>query len=281
MGMPWNRASASYRETFLPRFLPYHHELAEQLGVKEGDRVLVPRCGPGTDAIAFARAVGEPGSVRAIDSDAAFGDIVTKRFKEAGVAKRATFEQAPYRDTSGAPYSIIATAFATFTEDEERNALEAWRDALAHHGKLGRMTWGPADDDDPYALYFDAIAEFAPALAARATDPVVERNALGKLFESAGLVMVRHTIIRHTQVFAGAEEFVDALVPALAWHPELVALGETTLQKIRARFLDRAGGPAAALSFQPAATIAIAALPGDEVELPHRPSVRAEAAKPS
>ena len=38
-------------------------------------------------------------------------------------------------------------------------------------------------------------------------------------------------------------------------------------------FYDQVGGPTAPLVFEPAATLAIAALPGSEVELAVRPSV--------
>ncbi len=279
MGIPWNRATASYRETFLPRFLPYHADFAAELGAKEGDRVLVPNCGLGTDAIAFARAVGETGLVRATDSTPAFEEIVTKRFKESAVAKQARFECASVRETSGAPFGIIASAFAVLTEPELHEALVAWRDALAHAGKLGVMAWGPTDDEDPYTKLVDAALAEAPALAASARAPLaVDRASMTRRFEEAGLALVRLTVVRHTQVFATTDEFADALLASMAW-PELAALGETAVQKIRARFLELAGGPGAALSFQPAATIAIAALPGEEIELPHRPSVRAEVAR--
>ena len=42
-----------------------------------------------------------------------------------------------------------------------------------------------------------------------------------------------------------------------------------------ASFYDKVGGPDAPLTFAPPATLAIAALPGAEVELVNRPSVRA------
>ncbi|CAN5208461.1 hypothetical protein BH09MYX1_BH09MYX1_34390 [soil metagenome] len=282
MGMPWNRATSSYLDTFLPRFLPYHHDFAEQLGAKEGDRVLVPSCGPGTEAIAFARAVGDSGRVRATDPDASWGEFLAKRFKDAGLAARGSFDQSAVGETSSAPFSIIACAFSTLTRDEELHALESWRDALATNGKIGLMAWGPVDEGDPYELYLAAVGEHSVELSVKAQgETTVDRTSLGRLFEEAGLVMVRHTVIRHSQVFTTTEEFVDALVLALRWREDLLALGEVEVQKIRARFLELAGGPGVALSFQPAATIAIAALPGEEVELPHRPSVRALRSEPA
>jgi hypothetical protein len=46
------------------------------------------------------------------------------------------------------------------------------------------------------------------------------------------------------------------------------------MERVAARFYDSVGGPDAPLTFAPPATLAIAALPGAEVELAHRPSVR-------
>lgn len=279
MGMPWNRTTASYRETFLPRFLPYHTDFAAQLGAKPGDRVLVPGCGPGTDAIAFARAVGDGGLVRATDPVPAYEEIVTKRFKDAAVAKQAQFEVASMRETSGAPFAIIASAFAAHGEAAEHEALMAWRDALAHAGKLGVMMWGPSDDDDPYATFIQAALGEAPELRGTLPDaPAVDRASVTRRFEAAGLALVRLTVVRHAQVFVTTDELADALLAAVQW-PELANLGETRVHRIRARFLELAGGAGAPLSCQPAATIAIGALPGEEIELPHRPSVRAEVAK--
>jgi hypothetical protein len=49
--------------------------------------------------------------------------------------------------------------------------------------------------------------------------------------------------------------------------------------RVAARFYDQVGGPTAPLSFEPAVTLAIAARPGAEVELAHRPSVKVPSAK--
>lgn len=281
MGIPWNRAAPAYTATFLPRFLPYHHSFVEELAVKEGDRVLSPVCGPGTDALSFARTIGSAGKLRATDPDASWTETVVTRFREASVSGHASFEVAPPTDASGGPFDVIATAFHGLDAVAERHALEAYRDALSTHGKIGRLEWGPSTDDDPFDAFLDALAEYAPSFDVQeSVDAIVDRSALAKLFESAGLTMVRHTVIRHTVVFATAEEYLDGLVLSLRYRDAFVRLGETTVQKVRARFFDRVGGPTAALSFQPAATIAIAALPGAEVELPHRPSVRVPRSSP-
>ena len=52
-------------------------------------------------------------------------------------------------------------------------------------------------------------------------------------------------------------------------------LGDARLERVAARFYEDVGGPGVPVSFDPPATIAIAALPGDEVALENRPSVKA------
>jgi hypothetical protein len=49
------------------------------------------------------------------------------------------------------------------------------------------------------------------------------------------------------------------------------------MRRVTARFYDQVGGPAAPLAFEPAATLAIAALPGAEIELAVRSSVHVPA----
>jgi hypothetical protein len=87
--------------------------------------------------------------------------------------------------------------------------------------------------------------------------------------------MVRHTVVRHTLSFKSAEAFVRAMREACTWRRIWEELGDARLERVAARFYERVGGPSMPVSFDPPATLAIAALPGAEVELEHRPSVRA------
>jgi hypothetical protein len=93
------------------------------------------------------------------------------------------------------------------------------------------------------------------------------------MFEAAGLSLVRHTVLRHTVTFASAEAFVDAIKEGRTWGRVWDELGPERMGRVTARFYDQVGGPTAPLVFEPAATLAIAALPGAEVELAVRPSV--------
>jgi hypothetical protein len=110
-------------------------------------------------------------------------------------------------------------------------------------------------------------------------DPHVhaEREAMATMFEDAGLVMVRHTVVRHTLSFKSAEAFVRAMRESCTWRRVWEDLGDARMERVATRFYeayDKEGGASAPLSFDPPATLAIAALPGAEIELNHRASVR-------
>jgi hypothetical protein len=103
------------------------------------------------------------------------------------------------------------------------------------------------------------------------------RDAMAAMLETGGLALVRHTVVRHTLSFKTADAFVRAMREACTWRRVHEELGDARMDRVAARFLDQVGGPDAPLSFSPPATLVIGALPGAEVELLHRSSVRAPA----
>jgi hypothetical protein len=58
------------------------------------------------------------------------------------------------------------------------------------------------------------------------------------------------------------------------WRSIWEDLGDARIARVATRFYERMGGPTAPMSFDPPATIAIAGVPGADVELAYRPSVR-------
>lgn len=141
-----------------------------------------------------------------------------------------------------------------------------WSDALGTHGKVGVLVWGPDDPGDPLALLERTLATRQPMIS--------DRAALAQRFHEVGLVLVRHTIVRHTISFPRAEALAIAAIRACAWRKDFEAQGEAKCGKALARFYDAVGGPDQPLAWEPAAAVAIAGLPGAEIELPHRPSVK-------
>ncbi len=274
MATPWDRAAAGYLEEWVPRFVPYHLDLVKELALSEGQSVLVTSCGPGAEALAAARAVGESGRVRATDKSEVMADLCAEQAKKAGFRTLAC-GVADAAEAEGGPWDAIVNAFGLWQLTDRPGTLKAWSAALKDNGKVGVLTWGPADADDPFERVSRALVELEPGLAPLRTGIEPERAEMQKMFEDAGLAMVRHTTVRHTLIFRSAEAFVKALREACTWRRVWEQLGDARLARVAARFYETCGGPDAPLSFAPCATLAIAALPGAEVELAHRPSVRA------
>jgi SAM-dependent methyltransferase len=275
MGTPWDHAAAGYLEEWVPRFVPYHLDLVREMALRDGDRVLVTSAGPGAEVLAVARAVGDGGFVRATDRSDEMVRICREQVERAGLAGRVRCEVADAIDAQGGLWDAAICAFGLWQLRSRVDALRAWARELAPRGKVGIITWGPNEPGDPFARLDACLRELEPGSMVPAPFIDAGREAMSAMFEEAGLAMVRHTVVRHTLSFRNAEAFVRAMRAASTWRRVWEELGDARLERVAARFYESCGGPDKPLSFDPPATLAIAALPGAEVELPHRPSVRA------
>lgn len=275
MGTPWDRPAQQYLEQWVPRFVPYHLDLVRELALVEGQRVLVVSSGPGAEVLAVARAVGDRGTVRAIDKNPEMVRFCEEQVKKAGFTC-VTCETGEAADVGGGDWSAVICAFGLWSLPNRAEVLAAWSKGLASNGKVGVLTFGPPSEDDPFEVLARALAELEPS--AKHTPPRIEsaRDAMEKMFEASGLSLVRHTVLRHTISFPTAEDFTNAISEGRTWRRVWEELGPERMGKVTARFYAEFGGPTAPLTFEPSVTLAIAALPGAEVQLEARPSVRAK-----
>ncbi|HEX3344169.1 MAG TPA: class I SAM-dependent methyltransferase [Polyangiaceae bacterium] len=274
MGTPWDRAAEGYLEEWVPRFVPYHLDLVREMALRGGDRVLVTSAGPGAEVLAVARVVGDGGAVRATDKSVEMVRICREQTERARLGTPVEHAVADAADAGGGPWDAVLCAFGLWQVPERPEMLRAWAGALAPKGKVGLITWGPSDPGEPFQVLTACLHELEPSFAVPDPHVLAARDAMAAMFEGSGLTMVRHTVVRHTLAFASAEAFVRAMREGCTWRRIWEEVGDARMQRVAARFCERVGGPLAPLSFEPAATVAIAALPGAEVELQHRPSVR-------
>lgn len=276
MGTPWDRAAAKYLEEWVPRFVPYHLDLVQELVLTQGQRVLVVSAGPGAEVLAVARAVGDKGVVRATDPSDELIAMCAKQVHGAGFAS-VTCERAEPSDVAGGHWHAIVCAFGLWKEKDRAGLLRSWAGALLPTGKIGILTFGPPDSSDPFEMLAECLRELEPdAMATPARIPS-DRESITHLFEDAGLALVRHTVLRHTLTFPSAEAFIAAIREGRTWRRVWQELGDERMNLVTARFYDRVGGPTEPMSFEPAVTCAIAALPGAQVELATRHSVKVPA----
>jgi ubiquinone/menaquinone biosynthesis C-methylase UbiE len=275
MATPWDRAAAGYLEEWVPRFQPYHSDLVRELALSPGRRALVVTSGPGAEVLSVARVVGSEGSVLATDTSPEMVAICASQVEKAGL-RGVTCTVADAGDASGGPWDAVLCAFGLWQIEPRARAaaLEAWRKALRPQGKVGIVTWGPPEADDPFDRLGQALRQVEPGYEVPSPRLLAERPAMDAMFQDAGLALVRHTVVRHTLTFPSAERFVRAMREACTWRRRWEELGDARMEKVARVFYEWAGGPDVPLSFQPPATLAIAGLPGAEVELANRPSVR-------
>ncbi len=274
MGTPWDRAAAGYVEQWMPRFIPYHSDLIRELTLREGNRVLVTSSGPGAEVLGVARAVGESGAVRATDKSSAMVRYCAEQVRKAGFGTAISCEEADASNTAGGPWDAILCSFGLWQYDDRDKVLCAWRGALEPTGKIGVITFGPPEEDDPYEILNHALRAVAPEIASPDTRIQSERGVMAKMFEEAGLEMVRHTVVHHTISFRTTEEFIKAIREGCTWRRVSGELTDDQFQRVVVRFYAALGGPDAPLTFNAPATVAIACHPGANVELEARPSLR-------
>lgn len=273
MGTPWDRAAEKYLEEWVPRFVPYHLDLVRELALVQGQRVLVASAGPGAEVLAVARAVGDKGMVRATDPSDELVAMCAEQVKAAGFPA-VTCERGETSDVGAGNWNAIVCAFGLWRIPERVNVLKAWSASLAPSGKIGVMTFGPPDADDPFEMLAQALRDLEPDAEATPARIPADRESLSRMFEDAGLALVRHTVLRHTITFPTAESFIAAIREGRTWRRVWQELGDERMGLVTARFFDRIGGPTEPMSFAPAVTCAIAAHPGAEVELATRHSVK-------
>jgi SAM-dependent methyltransferase len=277
MATPWDRAAAGYLEEWVPRFLPYHTDLVGELALRPGQHVLVVSAGPGAEVVAVARAVGELGHVRATDASDEMVRLCAERVKAAGL-EHVECVVADAADVAGGPWDAIVCAFGLWQIAERAKVLRSWSLALAPNGKIGIVTWGPTETDDPFERLRAFLEELEPGQGSSRARIDAEREGIESLLGTARLGMVRHTVVRHVMSFRTAESLVRAVREACTWRRVWEEIGDTRMARVATAFYAWAGGPDAPVTFSPPATVVIAAHPGDEVALSHRPSVRVPAA---
>jgi ubiquinone/menaquinone biosynthesis C-methylase UbiE len=285
MGTPWDRAAGGYLNEWVPRFVPYHNDLVRQVALASGARVLVVTAGPGAEVIAVLRTIGPTGAVHATDTSPEMIALCKEQVAKAGFTG-VTFAVSDAGDAAGAPsgagrppWDAILCAFGLWQIEPSvrTRVLSAWRDTLAPRGKVGVLTWGPPEEDDPFERLAEALRIVEPGSELPSARIHAEREAMATMFDEAGLSLVRHTVVRHTLTFPSAEQFVRAMREGCTWRRRWEQMGDARMEKVARAFYEWTGGPDVPLTFAPPATLAIAGLPGAELELEGRPSVKVPA----
>jgi ubiquinone/menaquinone biosynthesis C-methylase UbiE len=157
----WQRAAASYADSFAPATAPFIAPLLAAAAISPGARVLDVACGPGY--VAAAAAVR--GAVaQGLDFSAAMVAIARARHPDIAV-QEGDAEDLPYPDGA---FDAVVSNFGMHHVPRPELALAQARRVLVVGGRVTFTVWAAPADNTAWGLVFDAAARHGVPSAAQA-----------------------------------------------------------------------------------------------------------------
>ncbi len=136
----------TYDRSGVDFFQPVGTRLVELLAPEAGARALDVGCGRGAVTLPLARAVGERGTVTALDVSPAMVAATSAEVAAAGLANTTTVVADAGALPVSEPHDVIASSLVLFFLPEPASALGDWVSHLAPGGRIGVSTFGPLDE---------------------------------------------------------------------------------------------------------------------------------------
>jgi SAM-dependent methyltransferase len=223
--------------------------------------VLVSAAGPGAELRPISLAMEGKGELVATDLSARMVEQAIAALGPAEIKMPVDIRVADAADTLGHRWDLIVNAFNLWQLEDRLGTLRAWRDGLAEGGRVALLDWGPPDPDGPFELVGAALRDLEPELGELTRRrELAAREAMAAMLAQAGLLLVRHAVVRNVMEFGSAEGFFNALCTGCSYIRFAETLGRERLEAIAGAFYSRLSPPSSRtpLSFAPAASIAIA-----------------------
>lgn len=158
----WDRISDIYLREIDPRFAPIIERCLDMAALREGESVLDLGTGTGAVAVPAAEAVGDQGTVTAVDLSPEMLALAGKRIVATGLGnvaiREGRAEDIPVDD--GSVDVIIASLSLMYTIDRSAAARECAR-VLRPGGRLVAAVWAGAEDAD-IVRFQQTAGAFAP-----------------------------------------------------------------------------------------------------------------------
>lgn len=142
----FDAVATDYDQSGVAFFAPIAEGLVDALAPTTGERVVDVGCGRGAATFPAARAVGETGSVTALDLSAAMVELTRRGAEEQGLLQVHT--RVVTSDDLGLPDAgadVLLASLVLFFSADPATTLRSWVRLLAPGGRLGLATFGVPD----------------------------------------------------------------------------------------------------------------------------------------
>jgi SAM-dependent methyltransferase len=202
----WQRAAASYENTFAHATEPYIAPLLDAAGVSRGQQVLDVACGPGRLA---AAAAARGASAHGLDFSAAMIGIARDAHPEITFTE-GDAERMPY---PGGKFDAVVSSFGMHHVPQPEKALAESRRVLRANAWVAFTVWATPEDNVAWSLVFDAVDHHGDRSGTKFPPP----GALSRVDEcqralsDAGFVEVSAELRRAEWILSNGEELIAAL----------------------------------------------------------------------
>jgi SAM-dependent methyltransferase len=214
----WQRAAASYQDTFAHATAQFVAPLLDAAEVSPGQHLLDVACGPGHVA---AAAAARGARAQGLDFSAAMVGIARNTYPHIPVTE-GDAEALPYSDST---FDAVVSSFGLHHVPRPEAALAECRRVLMPGGRVAFTVWAAPSENIAWSLVFDAIARHGDRSAAD-TPPPGLLNQPGHCLSAlaaAGLTERSATIVRAEWLLPNAEGLIAALTAGTVRMAALIA----------------------------------------------------------
>lgn len=167
VAMTFDTVADDYDQGGVAFFAPIADRLVELLDLQPGEDVLDVGCGRGAVTLPAAEAVGESGSVTALDVSAAMVEHTRAAVHDAGLRQvDVQVGDATALELPLGSYDVVASSLVLFFLPQPADALPGWVQRVRPGGRMGFTTFGEQDE-----VWRAVDALFLPHLPATMVDP--------------------------------------------------------------------------------------------------------------
>ncbi|MCA1192863.1 class I SAM-dependent methyltransferase [Saccharopolyspora sp. 6V] len=176
---------------------PMGRALVDEVAPGAGHRVLDACCGAGASAIPAGRAVGESGTVDAVDLAAGLLTAGRERADAEGVGNVSFWEAdvTSWQPPNGMPYDRVQCAYGVFFLPEMDTAAARLVGLLRSGGRFGVSVWRRGAIEEYSKAFYNIVERYKPNIADGQDQPnpitrINTRESLSQWFQGLGLTEV-------------------------------------------------------------------------------------------